>query len=405
MFFASLALILVGGVALYALCKLIHLPSLVAYLLWGMLLGYLGLIDKNIEAISSDIRKIALVIILLKAGLSLNVEDLKKVGRPAILMSFLPATVEMVTVGLLGPVFFSLTYTESFLLGSVLGAVSPAVVVPMMSKLMDERVGTKKGIPALITAGSSIDDIIMIVFYGVFMSIESSGSFSWVSFLNIPSSIVSGILVGLLLGYLFSFLFKRVHMRDSIKLTLLFGVSFGLVYLESYLSQWFSFSSLLAIITIGIFTNRSRHEQAIRLSTRCSKMWVVAELFLFVLVGSSIKVDYFAKFLLPSLGLLACSLFMRIVAVNLSLIKTNLNLKERTFVSISYLPKATVQAAIGGGLLELGTSLNDEKIIAAGTIVLSVSVVAILISAPLGAILMNLTYKPLLGEMDKEIEQ
>jgi NhaP-type Na+/H+ or K+/H+ antiporter len=245
----------------------------------------------------------------------------------------------------------------------------------------------------------------MIVFYGVFMSIESSGSFSWVSFLNIPSSIVSGILVGLLLGYLFSFLFKRVHMRDSIKLTLLFGVSFGLVYLESYLSQWFSFSSLLAIITIGIFTNRSRHEQAIRLSTRCSKMWVVAELFLFVLVGSSIKVDYFAKFLLPSLGLLACSLFMRIVAVNLSLIKTNLNLKERTFVSISYLPKATVQAAIGGGLLELGTSLNDEKIIAAGTIVLSVSVVAILISAPLGAILMNLTYKPLLGEMDKEIEQ
>ncbi|MCH3909529.1 MAG: cation:proton antiporter [Bacilli bacterium] len=405
MFFASLALILVGGVALYALCKLIHLPSLVAYLLWGMLLGYLGLIDKNIEAISSDIRKIALVIILLKAGLSLNVEDLKKVGRPAILMSFLPATVEMVTVGLLGPVFFSLTYTESFLLGSVLGAVSPAVVVPMMSKLMDERVGTKKGIPALITAGSSIDDIIMIVFYGVFMSIESSGSFSWVSFLNIPSSIVSGILVGLLLGYLFSLLFKRVHMRDSIKLTLLFGVSFGLVYLESYLSQWFSFSSLLAIITIGIFTNRSRHEQAIRLSTRCSKMWVVAELFLFVLVGSSIKVDYFAKFLLPSLGLLACSLFMRIVAVNLSLIKTNLNLKERTFVSISYLPKATVQAAIGGGLLELGTSLNDEKIIAAGTIVLSVSVVAILISAPLGAILMNLTYKPLLGEMDKEIEQ
>jgi NhaP-type Na+/H+ or K+/H+ antiporter len=405
MFFASLALILVGGVALYALCKLIHLPSLVAYLLWGMLLGYLGLIDKNIEAISSDIRKIALVIILLKAGLSLNVEDLKKVGRPAILMSFLPATVEMVTVGLLGPVFFSLTYTESFLLGSVLGAVSPAVVVPMMSKLMDERVGTKKGIPALITAGSSIDDIIMIVFYGVFMSIESSGSFSWVSFLNIPSSIVSGILVGLLLGYLFSFLFKRVHMRDSIKLTLLFGVSFGLVYLESYLSQWFSFSSLLAIITIGIFTNRSRHEQAIRLSTRCSKMWVVAELFLFVLVGSSIKVDYFAKFLLPSLGLLACSLFMRVVAVNLSLIKTNLNLKERTFVSISYLPKATVQAAIGGGLLELGTSLNDEKIIAAGTIVLSVSVVTILISAPLGAILMNLTYKPLLGEMDKEIEQ
>ena len=405
MFFASLALILVGGVALYALCKLIHLPSLVAYLLWGMLLGYLGLIDKNIEAISSDIRKIALVIILLKAGLSLNVEDLKKVGRPAILMSFLPATVEMVTVGLLGPVFFSLTYTESFLLGSVLGAVSPAVVVPMMSKLMDERVGTKKGIPALITAGSSIDDIIMIVFYGVFMSIESSGSFSWVSFLNIPSSIVSGILVGLLLGYLFSFLFKRVHMRDSIKLTLLFGVSFGLVYLESYLSQWFSFSSLLAIITIGIFTNRSRHEQAIRLSTRCSKMWVVAELFLFVLVGSSIKVDYFAKFLLPSLGLLACSLFMRVVAVNLSLIKTNLNLKERTFVSISYLPKATVQAAIGGGLLELGTSLNDEKIIAAGTIVLSVSVVTILISAPLGAILMNLTYKPLLGEPDKEIEQ
>jgi solute carrier family 9B (sodium/hydrogen exchanger), member 1/2 len=397
MFFASLCLIMVGGAGLYFLCRLCHLPALVGYLLWGILLGYLGWIDPNIAAISPQIRKIALVIILTKAGLSLNLNDLKKVGRPAILMSFVPACFEMVAVGLLGPVFFALTSNESFLLGSVLGAVSPAVVVPMMVRLIEEKRGTAKGIPQLIIAGSSADDIVMIVFYTVFLSIEEGGSLSWMSFLNIPISILSGIAVGILLGFLFSLFFKKVHLRDSLKLTLLFGVGFGLVWLEDYLAQWFGFSSLLAVITIGLVIMAKRKEQAARLSERCSKMWVVAEVFLFVLVGASIKVQYFANYFWLCLALLSCSLFVRSLAVNLCLIKTKLNLKERTFVTISYWPKATVQAAIGGGLLDYGTSSGNQTIIAAGTIVLSVSVVAILLSAPLGAILMELTYKPLLG--------
>ncbi|MCI1734491.1 MAG: cation:proton antiporter [Bacilli bacterium] len=402
MFFASLFLILVGGVILFFLCKLCHLPALIGYLLWGILLGYLGWIDSDILAISPQIRKIALVIILTKAGLSLNLDDLKKVGRPAILMSFVPACVEMVTIGLLGPVFFpALTTNESFIIGSVLGAVSPAVVVPMMVKLLEEKRGTAKGIPGLVIAGSSADDIVMIVFYTVFLSMESGGKASWLSFANIPISILTGIAVGIGLGFLFSWFFGKVHLRDSLKLVLLFGVGFGLVWLEDYLSQWFGFSSLLAVITQGLVIMARRQEQASRLSVRCSKMWVVAEVFLFVLVGASLKVSYFASYLVPSLGLLACSLGMRSLGVNACLIKTKLNAKERLFVTESYLPKATVQAAIGGGLLDLGTKLNNDAIIQGGTIVLSVSVVAILLTAPLGAILMGLTYKPLLGEPEK----
>jgi NhaP-type Na+/H+ or K+/H+ antiporter len=405
MFFATLALILLGGAALYFLCRFLHLPALVGYLLWGLLLGYLGWIDPSIAAISPQIRKIALVIILTKAGLSLNLDDLKKVGRPAILMSFVPACFEMVSVGLLGPLFFPISTNEAFILGSVLGAVSPAVVVPMMVRLMEERRGIQKGIPGLIIAGSSADDIVMIVFYTVFLSIESGGTVSWMSFLAIPISIVSGIAVGIGLGFLFAFFFKKVHLRDSLKLAILFGAGFGLVWLEDFLAPWFAFSSLLAVITIGLVIMAKRKEQAKRLSERCSKMWVVAEVFLFVLVGAAIKIDYFATYFLPALGLLACSLFVRSIGVNLCLIKTKLNLKERGFATISYLPKATVQAAIGGGLLDLGTSLGDQKISGAGVIVLSVSVVAILLTAPLGAIAMELTYKPLLGAPDLPSEE
>jgi NhaP-type Na+/H+ or K+/H+ antiporter len=396
---------LLGGAALYFLCHLIHLPALIGYLLWGLLLGYLGWIDPSIAAISPQIRKIALVIILTKAGLSLNLSDLKKVGRPAILMSFVPACFEMVSIGLLAPLFFPISTNEAFILGSVLGAVSPAVVVPMMVRLMEERRGTSKGIPGLIIAGSSADDIVMIVFYTVFLSIESGGSVSWLSFLAIPAAILSGIAAGIGLGFLLSFFFKKVHLRDSLKLVILFGIGFGLVWLEDYLAKWFAFSSLLAVITIGLVIMARRKEQSQRLSERCSKMWVVAEVFLFVLVGAAIKVEYFARFLLPALGLLACSLFVRSIGVNLCLIKTKLNLKERGFTTISYLPKATVQAAIGGGLLDLGTSLGNENIIATGTIVLSVSVVAILLSAPLGAVAMELSYKKLLAGPDRPLEE
>lgn len=352
--------------------------------------------------ISSYIKKIALIIILLKAGLSLDMRDLRKVGRPAILMSFLPATVEMVAVGLLAPLFFNLSYTESFLLGSVLGAVSPAVVIPMMSKLMEEKYGTKEGIPQLIIAGSSIDDIVMIVCYQSFLTLEKGGSISAMTFLNIPISIASGIAVGVLFGFLLSLLLKRVNIGVVWSFILILSLSCGLTYLEEVFSPYFGFSSLLSIITLALVLHKRNPEQASNLKSAANQVWALAEVFLFVLVGSSIKVDYALRYFLPAFLLLLCSLLCRSIAVSSCLIRTNFDLKERSFVILSYLPKATVQAAIGGGLLDLGNSLlsqgasNAASVIAAGEIVLSVSVLAILLSAPLSAILMNALYPKLL---------
>lgn len=406
--FLSLFLMMAGGAILYVLFEHFHLPALIGYLLFGILLGWLGLIDDSILAISSQIRKIALIIILSKAGLSLNLSDLKKVGRPAILMSFIPACVEMCAVGIFAPLLFPLSYTDSFLLGSVLGAVSPAVVVPAMSKLLDEKRGTKKGIPQLIIAGSSIDDIVMIVFYQAFMTIEKGEKISYLTFLNIPLSIFSGIAVGVGIGFLLVLLFAHVSMRDSLKLILIFGIGFGLTALEDFLAQWFGFSSLLAIISLCIVIKAKDGERAIRLAKRGNQMWVLAEMFLFLLVGASLKMEYAARYFFLSLALLAISLSFRSLAVSSCLIRTNLNFKERTFAVFSYLPKATVQAAIGGGLLDLGNQLlaqklpNAEQVIQSGTIVLSVSVVSILLTAPLGAILLRLAAPHLLTDDAKE---
>ncbi len=393
MFFLSLSLILILGVVAGYLLNKIKLPSLIGYLLIGILLGYFGLIDQSILNISSELRKIALIIILIKAGLTLNINDLKKIGRPAIFMSFVPATFEMITFGLLGPLFFNLTYIESFIMGACIGAVSPAVVVPRMVKMIEEGRGNKKGIPQIILAGSSMDDIVMIVFYSAFLTLEQGNNVGIMTFLNIPISILSGILVGILIGFALVFIFKKIHVRDSIKIAFIFGIAFGLVYLESYLSNYFGYSSLLSAITIGIIILTKKEEVAKRLSVKCSKLWVVAEIVLFTLVGASIKINYFSTYLLPALGIIACGLFVRLCAVFLSLTKTNITFKERIFMAIAYIPKATVQAAIGGGLLDLGNSLNNTTIINAGIIVLSVSVVAILFTAPLGAFLTDLTYK------------
>lgn len=413
-FFLSLTLIILGGVVLFYLCKIIYLPQLVGYLLWGILLGFLSekfpsFFSLEILNISSHIKKIALIIILIKAGLTLNVSDLKKVGRPAILMSFLPAVVEMCAVGIFGKLLFpSLTYVETFLLGSVLGAVSPAVVVPFMSKLMEEKRGTEKGVPQLIIAGSSIDDIIMIVFYQIFMTMEKGGSFSAMTFLNIPISIISGVGLGLLFGYLFHLLFSKTHMRDSMKLILVFAISFGTIALEEFLSQYFVYSSLLTIISMCVFLNKTNAIQAKRLAVKTNKMWILAEMFLFVLVGMSIKIEYAGKYFLLALALIAISLTFRSIAVYLANIKTGFNMKEKSFIILSYLPKATVQAAIGSGLLDYGNTLlahealNASKVIAAGEIVLSVSVVAILVTAPLAATLMSLLYKRLLTDNSLE---
>lgn len=404
--FFTLFLIVFGGVLLNKLAKKIRIPPLVLYLLYGVLLSLLQekvgssftFLDSGVRNISSPIRKVALIIILLKAGLSLNLSDLKKVGRPAILRSFLPACTERVAVGIFGKRILGLTYTESFLLGSVLGAVSPAVVIPRMSKLRDEKYGTEKGIPQLVIAGSSIDDIIRIVFYQCFLTREKGGSLSARTFLNIPISIVTGVGSGILLGRLLSFVFNKVERNDTFKLLLLLSICFGLTYLEDLVSPYFGYSSLLSIITCAIVIHKKGEQISLILKTKFNEIWYLAEIFLFILVGAGIKIEYAGKYFLPALLLLLISLAFRSLAVTGCLVKTKLNFKERGFVVISYLPKATVQAAIGGGLLDLGNQLlasgaaNAESVIAAGTIVLSVSVLAILITAPFAAISRNLLY-------------
>lgn len=395
MFFASLTLILIVGGILGFFAKKIRIPSLVIYLLLGIILGYCSLIDGRIMAISAELRKIALIIILVKAGLSLDLKQLKKVGRPAILLSFIPAVTEMVAVGLVGPTLLGITYLESFILGSVLGAVSPAVVVPRMVKMIEDGRGTNKGIPQMIIAGSSLDDIVMIVCFTSFITIEGGNSLSAMTFINVPLSIISGVAVGLGAGLLLALLFKKVHMRDSIKLIVLLGICFGFVFLEDFLSQWFGFSSLLASITIGIVILAVRGTQAKRIADKCDRLWAVAEIFLFVLVGASIKLDSVWSIILPALAVIAIGLVLRLGGTFLCLIKTSLNFKERLFVAISYTPKATVQAAIGGGLLDLGNQLGNEAIQQAGMIVLASSVIAILLTAPFGALAMDLTVNKL----------
>ena len=404
--FFTLFLIVFGGVLLKKKKKRIRIPPLVLYLLYGVLLSLLQekvgssfiFLDSGVRNISSPIRKVALIIILLKAGLSLNLSDLKKVGRPAILRSFLPACTERVAVGIFGKRILGLTYTESFLLGSVLGAVSPAVVIPRMSKLRDEKYGTEKGIPQLVIAGSSIDDIIRIVFYQCFLTREKGGNLSARTFLNIPISIVTGVGSGILLGRLLSFVFNKVKRNDTFKLLLLLSICFGLTYLEDLVSPYFGYSSLLSIITCAIVIHKKGEQISLILKTKFNEIWYLAEIFLFILVGAGIKIEYAGKYFLPALLLLLISLVFRSLAVTGCLVKTKLNWKERGFVVISYLPKATVQAAIGGGLLDLGNQLlasgaaNAESVIAAGTIVLSVSVLAILITAPFAAISRNLLY-------------
>lgn len=404
--FFTLFLIVFGGVLLNKLAKRIRIPPLVLYLLYGVLLSLLQekvgssfiFLDSGVRNISSPIRKVALIIILLKAGLSLNLSDLKKVGRPAILRSFLPACTERVAVGIFGKRILGLTYTESFLLGSVLGAVSPAVVIPRMSKLRDEKYGTEKGIPQLVIAGSSIDDIIRIVFYQCFLTREKGGNLSARTFLNIPISIVTGVGSGILLGRILSFVFNKVERNDTFKLLLLLSICFGLTYLEDLVSPYFGYSSLLSIITCAIVIHKKGEQISLILKTKFNEIWYLAEIFLFILVGAGIKIEYAGKYFLPALLLLLISLVFRSLAVTGCLVKTKLTWKERGFVVISYLPKATVQAAIGGGLLDFGNQLlasgaaKAESIIAAGTIVLSVSVLAILITAPFAAISRNLLY-------------
>lgn len=386
----SIAYIFLFGMFAGWVCKRCKLPSLMGMILTGIILGpfCFNMIDESILNISAELRKIALIIILMRAGLSLNLSDLKKVGRPAFLMCFVPACFEMMGMILLAPKLLGITVLEAAIMGAVIGAVSPAVIVPKMLKLMEEGYGTNKSIPQLILAGASVDDVFVIVMFSAFLGLAQGNKISIQSFVNIPISIVLGIIIGALIGYLLTRLFEKNHIRDSAKVIILLCSSFILVSLEDMYSYLVPFSALIAVMIIGIMLQRKRHKVAARLSIKFNKLWVGAEVVLFVLVGARVDLSYALAAGVSAILLVLGVLLFRMLGVALCLLKTNLNKQERLFCMIAYMPKATVQAAIGGVPLAMGLSC--------GNVVLTVAVLAILITAPLGAFLIDVTYKKLL---------
>lgn len=386
----SIAFMFLMGMFLGWICKKLHLPSLIGMMLTGVILGpyALNLIDGSILNISADLRKIALIIILTRAGLTLNINDLKKVGRPAILMCFLPATFEIIGMVILAPMLFNVSVLEAALMGSVVGAVSPAVIVPKMIKLIEDGYGRDKSIPQLLLAGASVDDVFVIVLFTSFMGLAQGKQISVMSFVNIPVSICLGIAIGLLCGLILSKFFEKIHIRDTAKVIIILSISFVLVTIEDNMTGIISFSALISIMFIGIAMQRYRREASSRLSVKFNKLWVCAEILLFVLVGATVDIHYVTSAALPAILLLFGVLCFRMLGVFLCLLHTKLSLKERLFCMFAYMPKATVQAAIGGVPLATG--------LACGNVVLTIAVMAILITAPLGAFLIDLTYKKLL---------
>jgi len=386
----SLALVFLCGMLLGSLLEKLGVPRLLGMLVTGILLGPFGLdlLDGSILGISGELRQIALIIILARAGLNLDVEDLKKVGRPAVLMCFVPACFEIVGMVLLAPALLGLTRLEAAVMGTVVAAVSPAVIVPRMLKLMEEGYGKERSIPQMIMAGASVDDVFVIVLFTAFAGLEKSGSLSAFGFLAIPTSIVLGLAGGVLVGLALSVLFEKVHMRDSSKVVLMLSVAFLLVTLEHSMNGVVGFSGLLAVMAMGVALQRRKYDVSRRLSQKFSKLWVGAEILLFVLVGATVNVGYAWKAGAMAVVLILGVLVFRIAGVFLCLVKTPLSRKERVFSAVAYLPKATVQAAIGGLPLSMG--------LACGDIVLTVAVLSILITAPLGAALIDCNYKKLL---------
>lgn len=386
----SITYIIFAGMLLGFLCKKIKFPSLFGMIIAGIVIGphVLNLIDSSILNISTEIRKIALIIILIRAGLKLSFDDLKKVGRPAVLMCFLPASLEVLGMILLAPKLLGMSLLEAAILGAVIGAVSPAVIVPRMIKLIDEGCGTAKAIPQMILAGASVDDVFVIVLFTTFTSLAQGGSVSVLSFVNIPISIVVGIAVGLLAGYLLVVYFNKIHMRDSVKVMIVMGVSFALCFVEDKWSDIIPFASLIAIMALGLMIKRQKQVLATRLSSKFDKLWVVAEVFLFVLVGASVEIGSLKSAGLSAIILILGVLVFRMLGVFLCMLGTKLSMLERFFCMLAYTPKATVQAAIGGLPLAMGLSC--------GSVVLTVSVIAILLTAPLGAFAIDLSYKKLL---------
>ena len=386
----SVGLILLVGMSLGWLCKKLKLPSLLGMLLTGVVLGpyVLDLLDPSILNISAELRKIALIIILTRAGLGLDISGLKKIGRPAVLMCFVPASFEVLGMMLIAPKLMGMSLLEAAIMGSVLAAVSPAVVVPRMVKLMDEGYGTAKGIPQLILAGASVDDVYVIVLFSTFTGMAQGGKASVLSFVNIPVSIILGIAIGLALGFALAFFFKKVHLRDTSKVLIILSISFLLAAAEDHLSTVITFSSLIAIMFLGVGLQKKREEVANRLSAKFSKLWVAAEVFLFVLVGATVNIGYLGNVGVKALLVIIGALAFRMLGVFVCLLGTKLSSKERLFAMMAYTPKATVQAAIGGIPLAMGLSCGET--------VLTVAVLAIVLTAPLGAFAIDFSYKKLL---------
>jgi NhaP-type Na+/H+ or K+/H+ antiporter len=383
----SISLILLVGMSMSWIYRKIKLPGLLGMLVTGIVLGpyMLDLLDESILGISSELRKIALIIILTRAGLGLDLSGLKKIGRPAVLMCFVPASLEILGMILLAPKLMGLTVLEAAIMGAVLAAVSPAVVVPRMVKLMDEGYGVNKGIPQLILAGASVDDVYVIVLFSTFTGMMQGESASVTSFLNVPVSIFLGGVLGLLLGTFFAYYFKKVHLRDTAKVLIILSVSFLLVVIEDHLNTPITFSALIAIMFIGIGLQKKREAVAKRLSVKYGKLWVGAEVFLFVLVGATVNIEYFGKVGVQALAVILGALVFRMLGVFICLPGTDLTGREKMFCMLAYTPKATVQAAIGGIPLSLGFACGD--------MVLTVAVLAIVLTAPLGALAIDSLYK------------
>lgn len=383
----SLALVFLGGLLAGEVFRRLRLPPLLGMLLVGIAFGpyALGLLDDSLLAISADLRKIALIIILTRAGLSLDIGDLRKVGRSAVLLCFVPATFEIVGTVILAPRLLGVSVLEAAIIGSVIAAVSPAVVVPRMLRLMDEGYGAKQGIPQMILAGASVDDVYVIVLFSSFTSLASGGTLSPLDFVRIPTSLVLGIAAGVLCGLALAWWFSHVHMRDSIKVVIFLALSFVLVTIEDHCTGIIGFSGLLAVMSMGIMLGQRIPVVAKRLSAKYDRLWVGAELLLFVLVGAMVNVAYVAYAGVAAILLILGAMVFRMAGVFASVLGTKLNGKERAFCMLAYTPKATVQAAIGGVPLAMG--------LACGETVLTVAVLAILITAPFGAIAIDCTYK------------
>ncbi len=386
----SFALIILLGLVFGFIAEKLGLPKLIGMLISGILIGpfAFNLLDESVINMSSDLRRFALIVILTRAGLNLNFEDLKKVGRPAFLLSFLPATFEILGTLIIAPMFFKISYIDALVIGSVLSAVSPAVIVPRMLNLIDKGYGKKKNIPLMIMASSSLDDIYVILLFTVFTGLSASNSFSLISLLDIPISVILGALSGFIVGVILNIYFRKFHIRDSIKVLILLSISFLLSATEDSLKDIIAYSSMLAVITISATLLLKNQDLAKRLSVKYTKIWIFAELLLFTLVGASVDISLLVNNAFIGLLLIILVLGFRMIGVLASVMKTKLNNKEKLFLSISFMPKATVQAAIGGIPLALGLS--------SGELTLTLAVLSILFTAPLGAFLIDKTYDKLL---------